>query len=108
MTRYIWTNNGFVDRNGQQMPMPERDGICLPLIRSDIDPYNCPITGKPITSMSEHRENLKRHGMRVMEPSESPTKGKIRNHAFAKKRGFTVSDEYRDYDSSVAKRLADG
>jgi len=73
-------------------------------IVSDINPYACPITGRMITSRSEHRDNLARHGMRVMEPDESPTKGKIRNAAFAKKRGLKVSDEFKDYDSSVAKK----
>ncbi len=101
-------NNRFEDRDGNPMPIPERDGICLPLIRSDIQPYACPITGKMITSMSEHRENLKKHGMRVMEPSESPTQGKIRNAAFARKRGLTVSDEFKDFDASEAKRAAHG
>lgn len=104
MVRYRWTDKGFVDAEGNRMVVPERDGICLPMVASDIKPYACPITGKMITSRSEHRENLAKHGMRVMEPDESPTKGKIRNAAFAKKRGLKVSDEYRDYDSSVQRQ----
>ncbi len=104
MVRYRWTKDGFVDSEGTKMPVPERDGICVPAIRGDIKPYPCPITGKMITSRSEHRDNLAKHGMRVMEPDESPTKGKIRNAAFAKKRGLTVSDEFRDYDSSTPKK----
>lgn len=89
MTRYVWTNNGFVDRDGQPMPMPERDSICSPRVISDIEPYACPMTGRMITSRSEHRNNLAIHGMRVMEPSESPTKGKLINKKFAEKRGLT-------------------
>ena len=77
------------------------------MVVSDIKPYACPMTGKMITSRSEHRDNLAKHGMRVVEPSESPTKGKIRNEAFAKKRGLKVSDEFKDYDSSV-KAKANG
>lgn len=40
-----------------------------PMIMSDLPAYNCPITGKQITSRSKHRENLKRHGCEVAEPS---------------------------------------
>lgn len=32
--------------------------------------YDCPITGKHITSKHEHEENLKRHGCRVLEGGE--------------------------------------
>lgn len=104
MVRYRWTDNGFVDADGNRMVVPERDGICAPRISSDITPYACPITGRMITSRSEHRDNLAKHGMRVMEPDESPTKGKIRNAAFAKKRGLKVSDEFRDFDSSIQRQ----
>jgi hypothetical protein len=38
---------------------------------------------------------MKRHGCVEYEPSMSPTKGKIRNKAFAAKRGLKVSEEYR-------------
>lgn len=40
-----------------------------PMVMSDLPAYNCPITGKPITSRSKHRENLKMHGCEVAEPS---------------------------------------
>lgn len=79
-----------------------RQSLSVPMVVSDISPYACPITGEMITSRSQHRDNLAKHGMRVMEPSESPTKGAIRNEAFAKKRGLKVSDQFKDYDSSVA------
>ena len=81
------------------MPLPERDGICRPRIVSDIEPYACPITGTMITSKSEHRENLAKHGMRVVEPDESPTKGKLRNKKFAEKRGLThlLSEEAKEH-----------
>lgn len=104
MTRYRWTPNGFVDASGNRMVVPERDGVCVPMVTRDITPYPCPITGRLISSRSEHRDNLARHNMRVMEPDESPTKGKIRNEAFAKKRGLTVSDEFKDYDSTISRK----
>jgi putative FmdB family regulatory protein len=30
--------------------------------------YDCPITGKPITSYAQHRDNLKRHGCQEYDP----------------------------------------
>ena len=93
--RYVWTKAGFVDSNGERMPIPERDGICLPYVVSDIEPITSPIDGKMITSRSQLKYELEKHGKRVQDPSESPTKGKIRNKKFADKRGLTVSQEYR-------------
>lgn len=95
MVKYVWSNNGFVDAQGVKMPIPERDGVCLPYVIGDIEPISSPIDGKMITSRSQLRYELDKHDKRIIEPSESPTKGKIRNKAFAKKRGLTVSEEYR-------------
>ncbi len=88
------------------MPIPHRDGICTPAVISDIEPYVSPMTGKTVTSRSAQRYDLEKHGKRLLEPSESPTKGKIRNAKFAAKRGLTVSDEFRDYDKSTQKENA--
>lgn len=93
--RYTWTSNGFVDANGNRMVIPERDGVCAPMVLSDMDPITSPIDGKVISSRSELRYELEKHDKRIQEPSESPTKGKIRNKDFAKKRGLSVSEEYR-------------
>jgi len=41
-----------------------------PMIRGDYQPYNCPITGKLIDGRKAHRENLARHGCRVLETGE--------------------------------------
>ena len=56
--------------------------------------YSCPITGKDITDPSMHKANLKAHNC-----------GEIKNHAFAKKRGLTVSDKYMD-TPNLAKGIA--
>ncbi len=95
MTRYRWTENGFVDASGKRMVIPERDGLCAPMVQSDMEPVSNPITGEMITSRSELRYQLEKHDKRIMEPSESPTKGKIKNKDFAAKRGLTVSEEFR-------------
>lgn len=44
--------------------------ISRPIVRGDIEPYQCPITGKPITSRRAHEENLLRHDCRVLEKGE--------------------------------------
>jgi hypothetical protein len=106
MPRYIWKDGAFRDPGtGAAMPIPERDGICLPrIVVEQFVPFESPATGKIITSRAEHRYDLAASGCRVLEPDESPTKGKIRNAKFAAKRGLTVSDEYRDYDKSINQK----
>lgn len=103
MPRYIWKDGAFRDPGtGEAMPIPERDGICVPMIVvENFIPFESPATGKWITNRAEHRYDLAASGCRVMEPDESPTKGKIRNKQFAAKRGLTVSEDFRDYDSST-------
>lgn len=41
-----------------------------PMVRGDYPPYECPITGRMIEGRAAHRENLARHGCRVLEPGE--------------------------------------
>ena len=42
-----------------------------PMVRGDYQAYNCPITGKLIDGRAAHRENLARHGCRVLESGET-------------------------------------
>lgn len=106
MARYIWKDGAFRDPGtGERMPVPERKGICLPrIVTEQFQPFESPATGKMITSRAELRDDLAASGCRLLEPDESPTKGKIRNRKFAEKRGLKVSDEYRDYDSSTKQK----
>jgi hypothetical protein len=59
------TRRRFVIRNGKEVeldldaPLPRR---VAPYIQSDIAPYPSVITREMITSRSEHREHLRRHG----------------------------------------------
>lgn len=41
-----------------------------PLISSDYPGYSCPITGEWVEGKKAHRENLAKHGCRVLEPGE--------------------------------------
>lgn len=96
MGAYVWRNGAFVDKQtGEVMHKPFAGQVCMPTIISDIPEYRSPIDGQPITSRSARREDLKRNNCVEYEPSMSPTKGKIRNKAFAAKRGLQVSEEFR-------------
>lgn len=75
MSTYTYKNGKWFDKKtGEEVTLPSRadswSGGSLQIIR-DIDGYDCPITGKFISSRAEHRENLKRTGCRNLEPGES-------------------------------------
>lgn len=98
MARYRSTKDGW--RNMETGETLLDDGWrnrspSMPMVIGDMEPVANPITGEMISSRSELRYQLDKHDKRIMEPSESPTGGKIRNKAFAEKRGLTVSEEYR-------------
>jgi hypothetical protein len=87
---------------------PGLERVLVPpmVLTEQFEAFISPATGKPITNRAEHRYDLAASGCRVMEPDESPTKGKLRNKAFTAKRGLSVSDEYRDYDKSTKAKEA--
>ena len=96
MARYVFKDGEFRDpASGDLMPMPERTGICVPHIISDITDYHSPVDGRLVSGRAQRREDLKRNNAVEWEPSLSPTKGKIRNKEFAAKRGLQVSEEFR-------------
>jgi hypothetical protein len=68
MTRYYW------DREAHDWvefpPRVPRQSLA-PAVWNDIRPYGCPITGREIGSRSTHRDNLRQHGCRVIEPDEA-------------------------------------
>ncbi len=62
MTTYVWRDGRFVDKaSGEDMYIPERDGVQLPQFMPDTPEYLSPVTGLPITSRSHRREDLRRH-----------------------------------------------
>lgn len=103
MTTYRWTSQGFVDKQtGAPMVLPKDFVPVVPMVISDLEPYESPASGKLITSRSAQREDLAATGCRLVDPSESPTGGKLRNRRFAEKRGLLhmMADDARDFDSS--------
>ena len=50
------------------MDLPYRGQICAPTVISDIPEYLSPIDGRPITSRSERREDMKRNDCVEVDP----------------------------------------
>jgi hypothetical protein len=98
VTRYVFRGGQFVDPStNEPMPLPERNEIVMPMVRSDIEPYKSPIDGKMITSRSARREDLARSGCVPYEPIGNVPKG-ISNPKYAAKYGMThlLTEEARE------------
>lgn len=86
MTTYVWREAGFVEKStGLPMHVRDPNAICTPFVVSDVPEYRSPIDGKPITSRSHQREELKRNDCVLAEPKKP--RG-FKNPHFAKKRGL--------------------
>jgi hypothetical protein len=97
MARYVRRDGRLVERStGEPLLTDEQRAapITCPMIMSDIPEYASPIDGRMITSRSERREDLLRNNCVEAGDMKSPTGGKIRNKAFAAKRGLKVSEEF--------------
>lgn len=93
---YIQRNGQWVCKSsGLPMQVDRSKPLPLPYVISDIPEYTSPIDGRLIGSRSERREDLKRNNCIDARELPSPTGGKIRNKAFAAKRGLQVSEEFR-------------
>lgn len=99
MPVYVLRNGVMVDKaTGERMLSDEQRKAppTLPILMG-FKPYDCPITGKPITTLGQHNENLKKHNcIEAKEAFPSPTRGEIRNPRFAAKHGLKVSERYMD------------
>lgn len=98
MARYVKRDGQWVNHSTGELMLSEAEmkrPVSLPYVMSDIPEYRSPIDGKPITSRSQRRDDLKANGCVEWEPSLSPTKGKFRDPAFCKKRGLQVSEDFR-------------
>lgn len=98
MTKFVNRNGHWVDKaTGEPMLTEEqrKAPIAVPNVIFDIPAYQSPIDGRWITSRSERRDDLARNNCVDARDFKSPTGGKIRNKAFAAKRGLEVSEEFR-------------
>jgi len=93
--RYVFRDGAFRDREtGEPMRVPDGP-LALPMMTPVMAEYASPIDGRPIGTRHDRREDLKRNNCVEAGDMPSPTGGKIRNKAFAEKRGLTVSEEFR-------------
>ena len=68
MPTYVLRNGELVDKS----TLPYEEKPRTPYVIGDYAAYECPIKpGTMIDGRVAHRENLKKHGMRVKEPSET-------------------------------------
>lgn len=104
MKRYVWRDGHFYDRStGEPMEIPEREGVCMPMVRSDIPEYLSPIDGKPITSNSHRRYDLEANGC---VPAEPRKKRGYKNPRFAAKHGLPLNEEGREALERRKKEMA--
>lgn len=85
----------FVYRNGkvvEKAPGMEPDRPRGPMLSPDYQPYDCPITGKIIDGRYAHRENLARHGCRVLEKGEKEAAERDRERSFNDRMDRILSD----------------
>lgn len=98
MARYIWSGNRWINKDsGEPMELPATTGFAMPMVRSDIEPYQSVVTGKWITTNTERRDDLKSSGCVPYEPIGNRPKG-LTNPKFAKKHNAThlLTEEARD------------
>jgi len=100
MTTYVYKNGVAVDKaTGEPMLTAEDKAkpVGMPMVMG-FQAYTCPITGKPISTLQQHNDNLKKHNcVEALEVNRSgATNGEIRNARFAKKRGLELSSRYKD------------
>jgi hypothetical protein len=92
MSTYVWRNGCWREkRTSAPLALPQRAAVCSPRVQRDIADYRSPIDGRPITTRSERREDLKRHGCVEVDPPQRP-RG-FRNADFAVKRGLRLREE---------------
>ena len=81
--RFVPLKN-FSDPQECACGLPASRVISAPMFTVDATGYTCPITGNWIGSKHQHRENLARHGCRVLETGETEAAEARRKQADAK------------------------
>lgn len=94
MARYVEKDGNFYDRHtGEPMVSPDwgSEPIAMPTVLADIPTYNSPIDGRPITSRSHRREDLRRNGCVEYDPSMKPKNPKF--EAFEERRQRALKEK---------------
>lgn len=92
MPTYVYRDGRMVDKRTGAPMLTEAERaapIACPRVIPDIEPYQSPVTGEVISGKRAKRDDLARHGCIDANDLPSPTGGKLKNRAFAEKRGLT-------------------
>ena len=90
--RYVWRDGKFRDkRTGKPMEVRDENAICRPAILPDIAAYQSVASNKLIDGRTDQREDLKRNGCRLADPSEFTVEG-CRSEKWAKRLKMDVVD----------------
>lgn len=98
--RYLFDRDGnLVERkSGEVLSAPDR--VASPQIMRDVA-YKSPLSGKPVTSRSQRREEMKIHQVREVDPSEYRPTYRTRKYA-VRQRGEHNPDAGRPKDMGDA------
>ena len=89
--------------------LPARRVISAPMFTVDSTGYHCPITGDWIGSKSAHRENLAKHGCRVLETGETEEASRRKKEAdesLDRAIEDTVEKTIESWDSAKKEQLS--
>ena len=71
MAKYTWRDSAWRDSEGNPIELTG-DGICTPMIQSDLPAYFSVASGKMVDGRRARRDDLARTGCREVDPSEGP------------------------------------
>lgn len=86
ITRYVYRNGDFVNKETGEPMQPGGNGICAPRVQSDYQAYYSHASGKMIEGRKARRDDLARTGCREVDPSEGPKT--CRSEKWARKLGL--------------------
>jgi hypothetical protein len=104
VTRYVYRDGAWRNPSTDE-PMEVPDRVAIPMVRSDIEPYQSVVSGKWITSASARRNDLAETGCVPYEPDTRKRPKGLSNPKFAKKHNamHLLTEEARD-KHKIAKR----
>lgn len=92
MPTYVLRDGRMVDKATGAPMLTEVERarpVPTPRVIADIAPYRSPVTGEVISGRRAKRDDLARHDCIDASDLPSPTGGRLKNRAFAAKRGLT-------------------
>lgn len=70
--KYIWSGGDFIPAEQYVRPAPARSHLPCPHIMGDLPAYASPLSGQVIEGRFARKEEMKRHNVREVDPSERP------------------------------------